>query len=228
MSKIKYTVDDKLLIAALSLNPEGFYIEDLVVAAWSSFPDTFGLKGHVGDDGKPLYPDSNRVAAAIMGKSPPLRKKGHLEKIGQRLYMLTPSGVEYAKFIQGVKKKEQVRRSSMPRDIQKHFMRFYNSRAMLKSKTNDQGSVTFFDACMFWGVSAGSSAVELEGKFSNLESVLNSVEEFVGDDKIVFDLRRGSAEITKSDVAAVRDLHLDMKKIFTDEIAVISLRTDER
>ena len=224
----KRTVDEKLLIAALSLNPDGFYIEDLVVAAWSFFPDTFGLKGHVGNDGKPLYPDSNRVAATIMGKSAPLRKKGHLEKIGQRLYKLTPSGVEYAKFIQGVKKKERVRRSSMPRDIQKQFIRFYSSRAMLKSKANDQNSVTFFDACMFWGVSAGSSAVELEGKFSNLDSVLRSVAEFVGDDRIAFDLRKGSAEITKSDVTEVRNLHLDLKKRFAYEIAVISQRTDER
>src|SRR2546426_1543885 len=82
------SVPDKLLLAAYHLEETGrrpFSAEDLVVAAWRQFPDTFSLAGYRGsDDGQLLYPDSNRVFAEIMGTKP-IRKRGLLIKVGNKM-----------------------------------------------------------------------------------------------------------------------------------------------
>ena len=60
----RLTVPEKLLLAALEARKRSatFTAEDLVVAAWRLYPDTFGLSGYADQ-----YPDSNRVLTNIMG-----------------------------------------------------------------------------------------------------------------------------------------------------------------
>ena len=97
----KLSIADKLLIAALDIEKAGkkeFSAEDLVVSAWKKFPDAFGLQGYLDENGKSIYPNSNRVYAEIMG-SKPLRKRGLFQKVGNKMYKLTEAGHPYAKSV---------------------------------------------------------------------------------------------------------------------------------
>ena len=90
MTSERLTVPDKLLIAALDARKRSatFTAEDLVVAAWKLFPDTFGLSGYSNQ-----FPDSNRVLTNIMGTKG-MRGKGWLRKVGEKQYQLTSAGLD--------------------------------------------------------------------------------------------------------------------------------------
>lgn len=85
----KLTVPQKLLLAALKAREATptFTAEDLVVQAWTLYPDTFGLAGY-----SKLYPDSNRILTNIMGGKG-MRSEGWLRKVGEKQYRLTSQGI---------------------------------------------------------------------------------------------------------------------------------------
>jgi len=171
------TVCDKIILAAYKLHNSGkqsFSLEDLVVSAWENFPDTFGLKGHSGPNGKLCYPDSNRVSAEIMG-SKPARKLGLIRKVGTKIYKLTEAGhARSLLLVQQRSSEKDVLKAGFSREVENYLKKLLSSRALEKFKNNRRDDITFYDACAFWGISPRSSAIELEGSFSNLEGIISS------------------------------------------------------
>lgn len=124
------SVSDKLLVAACRLEERVplFSAEDLVVAAWEYYPDTFGLRGHPSSSGKALYPDSNRVFAEIMG-SKPLRARGLLEKTGSKTYRLTGAGRQRARTLAAIPVTNSAVRATWDRRMLDEFRKLRVSRA---------------------------------------------------------------------------------------------------
>ncbi len=83
----------KVLIAAAMLDGDQqvFTAEDVIVRAWRSFPESFGLSGY-----REEHPDSNRVLAKLMG-SLGLCGRGWLEQTNTKTYRLTNAGRKMAK-----------------------------------------------------------------------------------------------------------------------------------
>ncbi len=83
----------KVLIAAAMLDgdQQTFSAEDVIVRAWRSFPESFGLSGY-----REEHPDSNRVLAKLMG-SLGLCGRGWLEQTNTKTYRLTTAGRKMAK-----------------------------------------------------------------------------------------------------------------------------------
>jgi len=179
------SIYEKLLLAAYDLEENGqspFSAEDLVVSAWKKFPDAFGLAGYRGDDGRLLYPDSNRVYAEIMG-SKPIRKKGLLVKVGKKLYKLTESGRIYANEILRKFSPSHIEKAGLSRKVEQELKRLFESKACLKFKNNRLDDITFYDACVFWRISPMSSAIEFEGNISNFMRVIKSAMKAIQDYK---------------------------------------------
>lgn len=91
----------KVLIAAAMLDgdQQTFTAEDVIVRAWRSFPESFGLSGY-----REEHPDSNRVLAKLMG-SLGLCGRGWLEQTNTKTYRLTNAGRKMARslgFVPGV------------------------------------------------------------------------------------------------------------------------------
>jgi hypothetical protein len=91
----------KVLIAAAMLDgdQQTFTAEDVIVRAWQSFPESFGLNGY-----RDKHPDSNRVLAKLMG-SVGLCARGWLEQTSTKTYRLTNAGRKMARslgFVPGV------------------------------------------------------------------------------------------------------------------------------
>lgn len=89
----KLTVRRKILLAAASLPEGGFTIEDLVVRAWTLYPESFSLTGHP-------YPDSGRVQPKLCGRDG-LRGLGWVESPSQRVLVVTKKGLRVARQIAG-------------------------------------------------------------------------------------------------------------------------------
>jgi hypothetical protein len=227
MTELKLSVVDKLVRAALDLERAGhrpFTAEDLVVSAWKAYPDTFGLPGHTGQRGERLYPDSNRVFAEIMG-SKPIRQKGWLMKVGNKLYQLTEAGRQHGASLSG-SESTGAEKIALGRERREEIERLLRSKAAEKFRNGGADEITFHDACGFWKISAGSAAIEFTGRFNNIQSLLEAAKQAaLGKD---FTFRHGGVSLTLSDLSGLQDLNDFMRERFRLEIGVILRRTDQR
>ncbi len=226
MEEQKLSVADKLVVAAYKLTTGGkptFTAEDLVVAAWRTYPDTFGLPGYVDSDGRSKYPDSNRVFAEIMGTKP-VRQRGYLVKVGNKLYQLTEAGTHYAGGLHS--QATGAEKVALERPLREELERLLKAKATDKFKAGNIDEITFHDACGFWKISARSTAIEFTGRYNNIERLLASARTSTQERGIV--LRHGGDTITRSDVSNLQELHHLMRERFAAEVDVILRRTDER
>lgn len=227
--KSSLSVMQKLLLAANDLvngGKETFSAEDLVVSAWTKFPDTFGMAGYRDERGKILYPDSNRVFAEIMG-SKPIRLKGFLKKVGSKMYSLTDAGRIEANQLTIKMQNNTSQKASLAREVETSLRRLLASKAVEKFRNNRSSDITFYDACSFWGISPASASIEMEGQISNFLSVVNAAKDIsVKKTRVVFD--HGGEGFGYDDIEILTSVHKALVEKFKEELELISKRRDQR
>src|SRR5262249_23339615 len=132
-------------LAAYEIEEKGesqFSAEDLIVAAWRKFPQTFGLKGYTDQ-----YPDSNKVLTSIMGEKG-LARRGWLAKMGQKVYTLTREGKHAVRrLLQGEESPPVERSSKLAREQEKLLLGLLANPAVEKFQQGLKLELTFADAC---------------------------------------------------------------------------------
>jgi hypothetical protein len=222
------TVAEKLLVAAYSLEKTGkrpFQAEDLVVAAWRTFPDTFGLAGYADEGGQPIYPDSNRVYAEIMGGKP-LQKRGLLAKVGDKRYQLTMAGVGEALRLTPEAGRSKNEKLTLAKDVSRELKRLLESNAATKYREARETEITFHDACTFWGISARSSAKELAARLSSFDARVALAREAIRGREASF--THGGPVIMEEDLRDLERLHNSLMHRFQVELLILRKRTDDR
>lgn len=222
MSK-SLTKAEKLLLAAARLEERGvrpFSAEDLVVEAWKNDPDAFGLQGYQ------EYPDSNRVYAEIMG-SKPLRSRGWIEKKGGKLYQLAEAGRYALSILSTSETATKGSRASLSRDQLILLRRLLSSRAVRKASVNNIESISFPDACAFWGISPRSNANTFQTKLQSVNAILQASRESI-QEKGSLELTHAGTPIGAETIQQVANAHRYMLEAFDDEIEIILARKDER
>ncbi|MBI4583001.1 MAG: hypothetical protein HY717_03110 [Planctomycetes bacterium] len=224
-----FSLAEKLLLAAFRIEEKGkssFAVEDLVVSAWKQFPDAFGLAGYRDLNGKPLYPDSERVIKKIISTTP-IRKQGLLKKVGRRLYQLTEAGRDQARLLlSSGQSKSSIEKIALSRETVSALKKLFSSKVMDKFRNNLINEITFSDACSFWGISPRSSAVELEGAIANFEKIIATSKEASKDKLISFE--HSGDGFGESDLEDLLQVHRELLRKFQNELSVIKQRTDER
>ncbi len=222
------TNPEKLLIAAAEVRPPGetFTAEELVVKAWELFPDEFGLAGY-----SEHFPDSNRVLTNIMG-SKGMRGKGWLRKVGKKRYRLTPQGMSDGAALLDSKGTKPAKRKGLRAELGRQqsaaLERLVETKAAQKVLSEDTPSVTFYDACGFWDITARSNANTLRVQLSNSETHLRDAIEALKNGG-QHDLRLSKQRVLNaSDLKRLLDAHRTMQEKFSAELHVIRQRTDER
>ena len=226
--KTNLSVHEKLLLTAYALGEEGrgsFSAEDLVVRAWQEFPDTFGLAGYRNPEAGASYPDSNRVFAEIMG-SKPIRKRGFLAKVGEKMYQLTEAGREEARMLTKRKEEPGISKISLSRELQNRLRALLACKAADKYRNGRLEDITFHDACNFWRISPRSSAIEMQGRLANLKMVLETSRDAIRNGAATFE-HSGDA-FTSSDVEVLMEMDRGLQEKFRDQMGIIAQRTDER
>lgn len=229
----KVTVHEKLLLAAAGLEDGGsttFTAEDLVVAAWRLDPETFGLSGHLDAEGRPAYPNSNRVFVEIMG-SKPIRKQGLLAKSGTKTFRLTESGRQRVRELRATSDDSNGQpasdaKVSFGRDTARKLQKLMGARAVDKMKTGRRDEITFTDASSFWGINPRSSAMSFQARLGDVEGVLRAAEFASAQRPIRFE--HGGRAYSSDDVKEITRLHQSMLDDFSDQLDVIRGRRDER
>jgi hypothetical protein len=225
----RLSIADKLLLAALDIEKGGkgvFSAEDLVVSAWRRFPDAFGLQGYLDEHGKPLFPNSNRVYAEIMG-SKPLRKQGMLQKVGNKMYKLTEAGRARGLRVGKTDLTSSAEKWALGREHIEQIRRLFESKAAQKLREGDVEDVSFFDACGFWGISPRSRAKEMWSRFADIETLLKMGLDTLGG-RGGASAVHGANAYTADDLRSLREFHELLQRKFGDELEVIKKRHDER
>lgn len=222
MSNEERRVWQKLLLAAYAREQKSspFSAEELAVEAWRSFPDAFGFVADAES-----FPDSHRVAMEIMG-SKPLSKLGYLERVGSKLYRLSPAGIHAARRLQEGSNGEGAEKAQLERKDKERLRRLLESRALAKVLSGRENDLTFHDACVFWGITPRSSARDLHTKYASVDEIIRAAELASGGKHIT--LEHGTRGIGHEEVHALRLLNLDLRQRFRTELDIIERRTDER
>ena len=232
-SKDNLTIIEKLLIACYALDGgsgKHFSAEDLVVSAWQHFPLAFGLRGHNDEAGMPIYPDSNRVFAEVMG-SKPIRKRGYLTKTGTKMYALTPSGRDAGYRLTesrglGEVSEEAKGKASIAREVRSRLERMLSSRAVLRAQNGELERATFHDACVFWGITPRSKAIELEGALADAASTIEAAKHALSGG--ASELRTGTGDLKESTTDLLQRVHDYLGERFHEELNTIRARADQR
>lgn len=225
-TKDNLSVTEKLLLSAYALEQSGrtpFSAEDLVVQAWKTFPNTFGLGGYRDGQGHLIYPDSNRVFAEIMG-SKPIRARGLLTKVAEKRYALTESGRNLASTF--VSSGDGAGKSGLSRDSRDRLRHLLASKAVQKVQSDDLEKLTFHDACLFWGITARSAAIELATNLENVKQLVRLAKTHLRDGAARFD-NRGDVFSNES-LDLIERAHQVLLERFSSELRTIERRTDQR
>ncbi len=205
----EYTVSEKILLAAFSLDKKGqtsFTAEDLVVTSWKQFAGTFGLRGY-----EDKFPDSNKVLSSIMGERG-LARRGWLMKTGQKQYAFTKDGRKMAARLLGEEVEEPIYEYvQFPRDREKFLQGMLASTAYRKFEDNQKSDLAFADACRFWDFSQNLQGDAVDERLRLIEGSLNEVEQQLAQQ----DGRLSSGRlITAGDIRVLRNIHRYMEDRF--------------
>jgi hypothetical protein len=223
------TIPEKLLVAALEVRKRSatFTAEDLVVEAWRLYPDTFGLSGYADK-----YPDSNRVLTSIMGTKG-MRGKGWLRKVGEKQYRLTSTGLSDGEALlrdtsEATEQSSSYLRAELDRQTAAAFDRLISTTAALKAMEGRAETVSFLDACGFWDITARSNANTLNTRLADATVLFDRATEILADKPDTEGLKLPSGLVSKTQIAALKSLHVEMQLRFKMELDIIRRRTDER
>ena len=223
------SIGDKLLVAALSLERDGkrhFSAEDLVVAAWKAFPDAFGLSGHSDAAGKPMYPNSNRVYVEIMGTKP-IRKLGYMKKVGSKMYCLTELGRAKAVATGDVAPERGPQKWALAREKVNVVRRLMESKTAIKARSGRNDELSFYDACIFWGISPRSTSKDVSSRFADIVGILNEALQSLSQQGSAAS-RHGGIQYAVEDLQALLNLHELLQLRFQGDLEHIKRRIHER
>jgi len=221
MQRQPETVAEKLLVAAAQISGSGrdaFTAEDLVVAAWQLFPDTFGLQGYAHQ-----YPDSNRVLTYIMGSTKGLAGSGLTERVGEKTYRLTSAGLAAASALAGGADDEQ--RAALDRRLMSEVARLAETKALQKFQEGRRETITERDALKFLAVSARSEGNKVRARLSDVEQAIAAGTSAVAaaqGNPIALD--RGRRILAATDMADLRACYEYVREVFADELAQLLSR----
>jgi hypothetical protein len=216
---------EKLLAAAYELQKTKptFTAEELVLAAWTHFPDTFGLQGF-----ETKYPDTDRTWKLLRRKEG-LGARGWFQRVRKGTYRLTEAGRIAATKLgeNGLAHNGQAVDFSRPkREI---LARLLGSKARTKIKEGNVELLAFRDAEEFWSISARSNSSTLTSRIAEVESVLAFAEESIAKTHKPIQLRNGSPEVGLSEIRELQRAHDVLRTRFKANLDYIwEFRSDER
>ena len=219
----RLSLEEEVLIAGANLDKNGqtiFTAEDLAIAAWKRFPDSFAMEGY------PKYPDSNRVYTKLMGKKG-LVGRGWLVKVGEKRYQVSEGGKIFAKSLVELSGFSTGSRSVLSRDQKQILEKLLSSRVITKIKASESESIGFHDACSFWDISPRSNASTLQAHLHTVKSITETANRAISEWGEIT-LTQGGSAITMSEIELLRETNRMLLQKFKGDLDIIRKRTDER
>ena len=212
---------EMVLLAAYTKWPDNeFTAEELVIACWEKYSDSFGLQGY-----SDKYPDSNIVYRHIMGKSSIVKKQRWLSQKSPKRYSLTPTGINHAlKLIGTSDHVTNIQHQRIDRFYEQLLFRILTGTAWNKFNNDQIEELTFTDVCGFWSINPRSSGEQLRSARSDLSNAILLVEEHLGKGKADV-IIASKIKISRNDLERLNDLEKELETRFKDQLDLISHRS---
>ena len=114
----------------------------------------------------------------------------------------------------------------LSRETLAELRRLLSSRAVRKVDSGHVEALTFHDACLFWGITPQSAAIDLQGRLSDTEGVVRMARRALGGGTGRFE--HGGEEITSGTICLIERTHEALRAKFEAELKMIMRRTDQR
>ena len=211
---------EMILLAAYEKWPDGeFSSENLVVASWKKYPDSFGLQGYTRQ-----YPDSNVVYRYIMGKDSIVKKQRWLSQTGRKLYVITPAGVSHVVKIQDSTAADtDAQKRRIDRFRERVLLRIVSGPAWQKLIEDRLHELTFTDACSFWSINPRSSGEQYTDARRAVADAIATIRRHLeeGSRTVVLATK---IELSLEDTEKIEALGDDLTRKFSDQLNLIRQR----
>lgn len=217
----------QVLLAALKCSGgdlrKAFTAEDLLLAAWERDPMAWGLRGH-----EMQHPDSERIyteldRASVRGSNVRggLVGLGLFEKVRQRTYRLTATGLAAASEVAGADPSFRGKAERALADalgaILSHpvFHEWMKDAAMPKH---------FRDAGHFWGIAAGTPPSVIRARITDVDNTLQKASSLLhekGVDEIA--ARHGRALFDRTDIERAEEFQTTLKRRFAKDLSTLQV-----
>jgi hypothetical protein len=214
----------QILVAALERSDGDLSVEftpeELLVSAWTRDPVPWGLRGFEKE-----HPDSDRIYKELDSrgkKSRGLVDVGLLEKVGPRLYRLTPKGLLEASELDvsdtGAREKASRTLETEVRRILEHPV----FRAWLADQKSPE---RFRDAGSFWGVAPGTPSRVIRDRIRRVDTTLDAAIDLLdrlGVDEVGGDIHQ-RVLFDRTDIERCREFNSTLKDRFGQDLELLKV-----
>ena len=221
------TLRQQVLLAALDCSGgdvgNEFTAEDLLLAAWKRDPVTWGLRGHEREhpDSEMLRAELDRVSVGGRNVRGGLVGLGLFEKVRQRTYRLTPTGLAQASAVVGAdptsRAKAERRLADAIATVLSHpvFRDWMKDHAMPKN---------FRDAGHFWGVAPGTPPSVIRARIREVDNTLATAGSLLNDEGAdEVSARHGKILFDRNDIMRATEFHTTLKQRFARDLETLQV-----
>jgi hypothetical protein len=188
-----------------------FTMEDLIVCAWRKDKHTWGLRGYEDE-----FPDSDKLQKEIGRRGvgqPGMVDLGLLQRVGKRIYRLTPAGLAVANTI---RPSGTVGQEKADRQLEQAVKQIIEHPVFKEWLTDPTRPKQFRQAGHFWGIAPGTPPKTVRERISFVEQTLKAARDVLntrGIDEITE--QRGRVLFDRKDI----ERSLEFQKVLKDKFA---------
>jgi hypothetical protein len=184
--------------------------------AWARDPLSWGLRGyeHQHPDSEKIYKEIDRanVKGGMMGL-------GLFEKVRQRTYRLTPSGL----FAASKLKEADPSTHALAERALANAIKDIISHPVFLSWTKDPGTPKYFrDAGHFWGIAPGTPPSVISARIRDIDQTLAKAANLLderGTDEVAE--RHGKVLYDRADIDRAQEFHATLKQRFANDLSTL-------
>ncbi len=200
-----------------------FTAEDLLLAAWKRDPIAWGLRGHEYEhpDSEKIYVELDRASVGGRNVRGGLAGLGLLEKVQQRTYRLTRTGLAAASEVAGAAPSMRGKAERVLADAVSSILSHPVFREWIR---NPEMPKYFRDAGHFWGVAAGTPPTVMRSRITDVDHTLEKAQAMLGEggfDEVA--ARHGKVLFDRDDVARAMEFQAMLKERFRKELATLQV-----
>jgi hypothetical protein len=211
---------EHVLLAALEFTGgdlrKSFTAEDLLMKAWARDPQAWGLRGY-----ELQHPDSEKMRVEIdrANVKGGMVGLGFFEKIRQRTYRLTPSGLVAASKVNEADPSTRAMAERKLADAVKDII----SHPVFLSWTKDSGTPKYFrDAGHFWGIAPGTPPRVIGARVREIDQTLANAAALLderGTEEVAE--RHGKVLYDRTDIKRAQEFHTMLKQRFANDLSTL-------
>jgi hypothetical protein len=214
-SRNRISMRQQVLLAALDCcggDLEGiFTAEDLLLSAWKRDPLTWGLRDHEHEhpDSEKIYTELDRATVKGTNVRGGLAGLGLLERVRQRTYRLTPTGLAAASEVVGADSSAKGKVERVLSDAISQIL----SHPVFRGWIADSSAPRYFrDAGHFWGIAPGTPPSVIRSRIGEIDRTTD-----------VLAAQHGRPLFDRNDVTRARDFQNALKSRFSRDLATLGV-----